>query len=117
MLPALSQLWPARAAQALVATHQTTPEPPVAAAGFREPSLVFALGTATRLTSPESAAKHIAERPQALALIERRMEARFRAAAHSQGIIIRGLGTVRGFNLAKGRSVSLTLYRAEPASP
>jgi 4-amino-4-deoxy-L-arabinose transferase-like glycosyltransferase len=116
-LPAMSQLWPSRAAQALIAAHRSAPQPPIAATGYREPSLVFALGTATRLTTPEDAAKHIAAEPEALALIERRMEARFREAARTLGVAVRGLGTVRGFNLSKGRNVTLTLYRVEPANP
>ena len=116
-LPAMSPLWPSRAAQALIAAHQGAPRPAIAASGYHEPSLVFALGTATRLTTPEDAAKHLAAERQALALIERSTEDKFRAAARGLGVSVRALGAVQAFNLAKGRNVILTLYRADQATP
>jgi 4-amino-4-deoxy-L-arabinose transferase-like glycosyltransferase len=117
--PAISQLWPARGVQALVGAHQSPDNSPipVAAVGFHEPSLVFALGTATVLTQAEGAAQHLARKPGALALIEARRDAKFRAALAQLGVDVVALGTVRGFNLSKGKEISLTLYRAGPRNP
>ena len=116
-LPAIPELWPSAGVRALVEAHRLPDAPPVAAVGFHEPSLVFALGTATTLTQAQGAARHLRERPDALALIEERREAKFRAALRELGVTAVSLGTVRGINLSKGKAVSLTLYRAGPARP
>jgi 4-amino-4-deoxy-L-arabinose transferase-like glycosyltransferase len=116
-LPGLTQLWPSAAAAGLVAAHPPPPGTAVAAAGYHEPSLVFALGTATALTSPEGAAGRLAARPGALALIESRAEDKFLESSKRIGQRPMKLGSVGGFNLSKGRFVTLTLYRGEPAQP
>ncbi len=116
-LPSMVQLWPSAGVRALVSAHGSGDNLPVAAAGYHEPSLVFALGTATVLTRSRGAARHIAGKRGSLALIERRQGAKFRAALAALGFRAVPLGTVRGFNTAKGRSVSLILYRAEIAGP
>jgi 4-amino-4-deoxy-L-arabinose transferase-like glycosyltransferase len=116
-LPAIPQLWPSTGVRALVDAHRPPGGTPVAAVGFHEPSLVFALGTSTLLTEAQGAARHLAERPGALVLIEARREAKFRIALQELGLTVVSIGTVRGFNLSKGKAVSLTLYRAGPARP
>ncbi len=124
-LPSMTQLWPSVGVRALVSAHESAPESadgsksihPMVAAGYHEPSLVFALGTATLLARSRAAARHLARKPGALALIERRRGARFRATLADLGFRAVPLGTVRGFNTAKGRSVTLTLYRAEKTGP
>jgi len=116
-LPAIPQLWPSDGVRALVEAHRPPGGTPVAAAGYHEPSLVFALGTPTLLTQAQGAARHLAERPGALALIEARREAKFRIALKELGVTVLSLGTIQGFNLSKGKAVSLTLYRAGPARP
>ncbi len=116
-LPAIPELWPSAGVRALVKAQRPPGGAPVAAAGFHEPSLVFALGTETLLTQAGGAARHLAQRPGALALIEARREAKFRAALRRLGLTAVALGTVRGVNVAKGKAVSLTLYRAGPARP
>lgn len=116
-LPGMSSLWPSRAAQDLVAAQNGAAKPSLAAAGYHEPSLVFTFGTATELTSPEGAARHLMAGPNALALIAGRTDDKFRGAARDLGVGIKSLGVVRAFNLSKGRNVTLTLYRAEPARP
>ncbi|MGE0650680.1 MAG: ArnT family glycosyltransferase [Alphaproteobacteria bacterium] len=112
-LPALP-IWPTRAAVDLVTRHRLTPGPPVAVAGYAEPSIVFALGTQTVLTGGAGAARYLADRPGALALIENAETAKFTAALASHGMKARRLGTASGFNTARGRVTRLTLYRAIP---
>ena len=111
-LPAMSALWPSVRAEALIARHRAPDAPPVAAAGFHEPSLVFALGTDTVLTDAAGAARHVAAGGAALALIEAREEAKFLAALAGLGRRAAALGTVSAVNTARGRPVRLTLYRA-----
>ena len=116
-LPGMFNLWASTVARDLVGVGQKTPDPPIAVTGYREPSLVFLLGTRTVLTSPMGAARHLSRVPGSHALIERGTEAKFRAAAQSLGLKVKALGAIKAFNLAKGRNVILTLYRAEPARP
>lgn len=117
VLPGAAQLWPSAQAGKLVAAHRAGPGTPIAVAGFREPSLVFNLGTNTKLTTPEAAAGLLKSRPGALALIEDGASDKFKKALGPMGVVARALGSVQGLNLSKGRKVSLTLYRAEPAKP
>ncbi|MQA64754.1 MAG: glycosyl transferase [Alphaproteobacteria bacterium] len=112
-LPALP-IWPTRAAVDLVSRHRLTPGPSVAVAGYAEPSIVFALGTDTVLTGGAGAARHLASRPGAVALIESAETAKFTAALAALGIAAERLGTASGFNTARGRLTRLTLYRAKP---
>lgn len=116
-LPGLRFLWPSEAARTMVQAARPSAEAPIAVAGYREPSVVFVLGTETVLTSPQGAARRLATEPGALALIERRTEAKFRTAARGFRVTVESLGAIHGFNIAKGQTVTLTLYRARQARP
>ena len=84
--PALDALWLSRSAAALIASAGVNPDMPVAVAGDAEPSLVFMLGTKTKLVSAEAAADYLATTPNARALVETRSETEFTAAlAASKG--------------------------------
>ena len=84
----------------------------IAAAGYHEPSMVFALGTDTLLFSAPEAALFLAEAPNGLAIVERRARGGFIDAAVEAGIAVRLEGVVRGFNISRGATVELELYRA-----
>ncbi|HJU16033.1 MAG TPA: glycosyltransferase family 39 protein, partial [Stellaceae bacterium] len=60
VLPGLDRIWPSRAAAALVARHPPSAGTPLVAIGDSEPSLVFLLGTKTRLLSAPAAAPALA---------------------------------------------------------
>ncbi len=79
--------------------------------GLTEPSLVFALGTNTRLTTARGAAEHLATTPGAIALIEERHEVRFLTRVLENGIVVESVDVVRGFNYSGGDWVEITLYR------
>lgn len=85
----------------------------IAASGYREPSLVFLLGTQTRLSAPEEAADILAREPGAIALIEARNADAFRARAQSLGIKLEAVDTVNGLNYSNGKTVAITIHRAE----
>jgi 4-amino-4-deoxy-L-arabinose transferase-like glycosyltransferase len=108
VLPATESLWLSRSAALAVARHGQGA--PVAVAGYGEPSIVFALGTATRLISPDGAAKHVAETPGALALIAKSHEARFLEVSENLGRQPKLLQTLSGLNYSRGRPVTLVLY-------
>jgi 4-amino-4-deoxy-L-arabinose transferase-like glycosyltransferase len=115
LAPALRDLWVSdRAAQALADAgldprNGVTPGPP-AAAGYAEPSLVFALGTSTELGGGAAAAAALAEgRP---ARVEAREEPAFRAALAVGGIRAQKAGVVEGYDYSDGDPVALGLWRA-----
>lgn len=90
--------------------------PPVALAGFAEPSAVFLIGTQTALTDGAGAAAHLAQFPGAAVAVDRSLEADFRAALAGLDISVRALAVVEGLNYSKGREISLTVYAAEARS-
>ncbi|GAA6157387.1 glycosyltransferase family 39 protein [Pyruvatibacter sp. HU-CL02332] len=82
----------------------------VVSAGFSEPSLVFALGTKTRLTNGTAAANALAVGEADIALVEEREAATFFEEATRLGITPVPALTVDGLNYSRGDAVSLTAY-------
>jgi len=89
--------------------------PVIAAAGFHEPSLVFLIGTRTRLVDGSSAAEMLRGGDCRFAIIESRQERAFAQRAEQIGLRYRlGRRLEGGFNINGGRQVSFAIYRAEP---
>ncbi len=110
-IPALDAPWIApRLKQALFAATPTG-HGPVIIAGYAEPSVLIALGGATRFGSGGDAAHLLASDPSAVAVVSGDQSAAFRQTAADYRLAITPLGVVAGFNYAKGRRVTLTLYR------
>ncbi|PWC42361.1 glycosyltransferase family 39 protein [Azospirillum sp. TSO22-1] len=113
VLPGIDGLWISRSAAQVVSAVRPCPGTTVASAGYSEPSLVFLVGTRTKLVNGEGAAKHLlSDRACALALVDVREQAAFRAAL--DGVEPKPLGEVHGLNYNNGRRISLTLYAAPP---
>jgi 4-amino-4-deoxy-L-arabinose transferase-like glycosyltransferase len=112
--PALDALWLSRSAAALIANAGVNPDMPVAVAGDAEPSLVFMLGTKTKLVSAEAAADYLATTPNARALVETRSETEFTAALAAHDLKPQALGTIAGLNYSNGHGLRLTLYSSAP---
>ena len=74
---------------------------------YREPSVVFALGTDTLMTDGAGAAAALAEGRAALAWVGDPERAAFDAAAG--GMI--ALETLAAFNYSNGKRVTLTLFK------
>jgi len=117
LAPRLEPLWLSqRVARALYGEgldprNGVTPGP-VAVAGYGEPSLVFALGTATQLTDASGAAEAIADgRP---AVVEQRVDNDFRAALAARGLRARQAAIVSGVNYSDGDDERLVIYQAIP---
>jgi len=89
--------------------------PVIAAAGFHEPSLVFLIGTRTRLVDGSSAAEILRGGECRLAIVESRQERAFAQRAEQIGLRYRlGRRLEGSFNFNGGRQVSFAIYQAEP---
>ncbi|MDR3435874.1 glycosyltransferase family 39 protein [Telmatospirillum sp.] len=114
LLPHLDRMWLSQRVAA--ALPQGTP---VAAAGFHEPSLVFLLGTATRLTNGAGAADFLLSTPDAVAVVEKASETGFLATIAEAGRSVHKIAEVDGLNYSSGRAAALGLWDLEskPATP
>jgi 4-amino-4-deoxy-L-arabinose transferase-like glycosyltransferase len=112
--PELDRLWLSREAAAMVARYHPPRDAPVAAVGYREPSLVFLLGTDTRFLAPESAAEYLTATRGAAALVSDRDAAAFRNALKARGWDARALEHVDGVDYSNGQRMTLTLYTGAP---
>ena len=116
VLPHVSAIWLSRSAAVLVATERL-PDEAIAASGYTEPSLVFLLGTGTKLLAPTEAATALLDGTVKLALVADRQEPDFAAALKTAGRMGRPFGAVRGFDYSNGRWITLRLYRLAPSAP
>ncbi len=93
-------------------------EQPEVAATFvyQEPSLIFLLGTGTRFTDGTGAALFLGQGLCRFALIDARSGGSFVQRANSIGLRYTLAGRIEGYNISKGRPVSMILFRsmAEP---
>ena len=111
--PALDALWLSRSAAALVARHPPPPGGAVLSVGYSEPSLVFLLGTATRLVTAAPSADQLAG--AALALVSDRYDDEFQRSLAAHGQTAHEIGKVGGLDYSAGGSrMVLTLYDLEP---
>jgi hypothetical protein len=111
--PELDYIWPSRSAAAALARHPPGPGEAVLSVGYSEPSLVFLLGTATRLVTAEPGDGQLAG--AGLALVDDRSDAEFLRSLARRGLTARALDRVKGLDFSAGRGkLVLTLYRLEP---
>ena len=111
--PELDDLWPSRSAAAALARHPPGPGEAVLSVGYSEPSIVFLLGTATRLVTAEPADSQLAG--ARLALVNDRYDTEFARSLARRGLTARALDHVEGLDYsAGGGKLVLTLYRLEP---
>jgi 4-amino-4-deoxy-L-arabinose transferase-like glycosyltransferase len=115
VLPWLEPLWLSRAASRMVENARRLGEP-VSATGYAEPSLVFLLGTDTRLLMAPQAAAALASHAVGLSLVDSADDETFRAALPGRGSELDRLGSATGFDYSNGKWLTLSLYRLRPAS-
>ena len=118
VLPRADAIWPSRQAERVVAKLFPDPKtrPPLVATGYREPSLVFHLGTSTTFADPPAIADQLKSMAgRWLALVEERQRPAFEKAAGERGLALKAHETWNAFNYSQGRRVTLTLYG--PAAP
>lgn len=107
VLPGLDRLFLSRGAAKIVATVGS--DGPVASAGYSEPSLVFLLGTQTRLLDGAGAAEHLAAHRRTLAVVSDRELPAFMAAASERKLEIEEFGRVDGLNYSRGKPTTLVV--------
>lgn len=111
--PELDYLWPSRSAAAALARHPPGPGEAVLSVGYSEPSLVFLLGTATRLVTAEPEDGQLAG--AGMALVNDRYDAEFLRSLARRGLAARALDRVEGLDYSTGGGkLVLTLYCLEP---
>jgi 4-amino-4-deoxy-L-arabinose transferase-like glycosyltransferase len=111
--PRVSDLWLSTRMADAVARHAKTDDPPVVTAGYAEPSILFLLGTGTRLDDGQSAGRQSGE-AGGLALVEENEKGVFLSAAGALGASPEMLEEIDGLNYSRGRSLKMTLYRVVP---
>jgi 4-amino-4-deoxy-L-arabinose transferase-like glycosyltransferase len=112
ILPLLRPLFPARDLVQIVA-ESGCPDPAIASAGYHEPSLVFLLGTETRLTDGGHAADFMAQGDCRIGIIESRQQRSYIQRAEAIGLRYRAVGQLEGINISGGRPVTLSVFASE----
>ncbi len=103
--------WISQSVVSLVQKHNQNKNHVLASVGYREPSLVFLMGTETKLTTPAGAVQHLRENPEnGLALIGDKYESEFKKAAQQAKVDLVPLETIKGFNYSKGKWMVLRLF-------
>jgi 4-amino-4-deoxy-L-arabinose transferase-like glycosyltransferase len=109
-------LWLSRSVARAVDRYErlsAAPRPVVAAVGYDEPSLVFLLGTETKLVSAEQAALYLRDQPEGLALVREKEDEAFRRSAAKFHRPVQVVETLHGFNYTKGRWLTVKLYSSK----
>ena len=112
--PELNRVWMSRSIAEQVTRDRNANDPPPVLSGYVEPSLVFLLGTDTRLQPGKVAGNTMAQQG-GLAIIEDRDRQRFLESLHAGGGKERAVDQVSGFDYSRGRREHVTLYRVTPA--
>jgi 4-amino-4-deoxy-L-arabinose transferase-like glycosyltransferase len=111
--PELDYLWPSRSAAEALARHPAGPGEAVLSVGYSEPSLVFLLGTGTRLVTAAPADSQLKD--AGMAFVNHRYDAEFRHSLAGRGLTAQALDRIEGLDYsAGGGKLVLTLYRLEP---
>ena len=110
-LPALDAPWIAQRLKQAIAEKQLKASDAIAIAGFAEPSARIAFGTATRFVSGPEAANLLAQDSAAVIIVGGDQQAAFDSAIAQAGVAVESVATVGGYNYAKGKRITLNIYR------
>jgi 4-amino-4-deoxy-L-arabinose transferase-like glycosyltransferase len=109
VIPRLNDLAVSTRLAAAIAPYRTQSSPPVAMAGYSEPSAVFLLGTDTILTSTASVVDYLLAHPGAVGVIESEQVADVDRAVAGTGGGLRKLANIEGYNYSRGDPVALSV--------
>ncbi len=111
-LPGLTPMWLSPQVKQVVDEHKPCSGSILAAGGYNEPSMVFLVGTATRLGGGELVAAHLLSDPAcAIGMVTTgREEAAFQAALRAAGREPRMVAELSGFNYSRGKPATLHFY-------
>ncbi|MBI1260906.1 MAG: phospholipid carrier-dependent glycosyltransferase [Rhizobiales bacterium] len=113
--PHLNRIWLSREIAEALPPEQM--RAPLASVGYNEPSLIFMVGTDTRLTSPQAAARQLVDTPQSFALISDEYLADFEDATKALDITPLEIRRIEGQNYSNGKNVVLHLFAAPGNQP
>ena len=113
-IPALDAPWIAPRLNEALFQKMPAGHGPLLIAGYSEPSALIAFGTDVRFGSGADAAKLLSGGGNEVAIVGGDQANAFNAALADAHISAESLGTVAGFNYAKGKRITLTLYRRAP---
>ncbi len=111
-LPGLTALHISPAMVEALERHTPNEKGSVHIVGYSEPSLVFLLGTDTKMTTFRRAAAYVSQSPGRAAFVEEQHLEKFLSEIARRGTVIEQLETVNGFNYTRGTNISLTLFRS-----
>jgi 4-amino-4-deoxy-L-arabinose transferase-like glycosyltransferase len=115
-LPRLQTVWISPRIAAAVARAKPCAATTLATVPYAEPSLVFLLGTGTRLTDVRGAAAHLLHDPACgLALVGAEQRGPFLALMEAAKVAPREVDHIRGVNYSNGKKLELFLYAVSPA--
>lgn len=117
VLPRLEPMWLSPQVKAVVDQHRPCPDTLLAAAGYTEPSMVFLVGTKTKLGNGGMVADHLATNPAcALGLVTMgEEETLFQQEMAAKGLTPRPVAELTGFNYSRGKPTTLRFYTLAPA--
>ena len=120
LAPRLEPLWLSKRTEDVLARARLLPRqgiapPPIAVAGYAEPSLVFGVGTATSLGDALDAANAISD--GRAAVVEGREEKAFEEAVAGLHVVPRRVGQVNGLDYSTGKKMTLNVYAPPPEAP
>jgi 4-amino-4-deoxy-L-arabinose transferase-like glycosyltransferase len=114
LLPGIGSLWIGERALDAIRAAPSNNRPttrPLAVVGYREPSLVFLLGSDLKLLPPAAAASFLDEHDGGLVLVSDEQQAAFRAEARRLSLAMQEGAAFEGWNYSKGRWVRLRPFR------
>jgi 4-amino-4-deoxy-L-arabinose transferase-like glycosyltransferase len=109
--PNLKTVWVAPRLAAAIKRHAQCPQPQVASAGFEEPSLVFLVGTQTKLVDADGAARFLAEGGCRITLVTTDNQPAFTAKLATVSKQPELLEQVPGMNIGRVRKEDIGVYR------
>jgi 4-amino-4-deoxy-L-arabinose transferase-like glycosyltransferase len=112
--PAMTPLFPSVQLARVVETADCS-HPMAASVGYDEPSLVFLLGTETKLTDPFGAVDFLKPGGCRFAFVDSQLEPFFTNQAEKQGLHLRSGPVIEGINYSKGRRISMVAFRPAAA--
>ncbi|MDJ1157037.1 glycosyltransferase family 39 protein [Chelatococcus sp. SYSU_G07232] len=99
---------------AAVARALDCASPAFVTSGYREPSLVFLVGTELVMEDGAGAARFLGQGGCRMAFVERREEGAFAAQAAGAGLAPTLVTRVPGFNINGGRALDIAVYAVKP---
>jgi 4-amino-4-deoxy-L-arabinose transferase-like glycosyltransferase len=111
LIPSATALFPSASLATAIRSSECG-RPLTAAAGYYEPSLVFLLGTSTRLTDAAGAADFLRDGSCRFAILEGRHERIFAQHAEAFGLRYSPVTRIEGFNFSLGRPANIAVFRS-----